>query len=367
MASLGIRLLDRYVMHEFWQLLLVAVGVQAGILLGADQLQDILRSITQAGMPVRTALTVVGLELPWIATYCLPAGVLMGTLIGFRRLSADAEILALRANGVSFLRLLRAPLLVGLFASLISFSLNEFVVPMARETTHKLMVVGVYNSELPFGQNVLVGVREGEDSSLSRILIAEYYRLKRMSNVVVFDLTRRNAVQIINAASGFWQHGQWVLNQGRVYEISSVNTAATIRFFDRLAIPGMTKFSKLPDKQERRPELLNVWQLSEYITCLKNHSPVPFDLLLLFQRKFSQPLGCLAVVFAGAPLGLISHRARSDRGIICGGLILLAYFVLQSTTTALGENGHLDAVTAAWLPNIVLSAVGIVILCLRVD
>jgi lipopolysaccharide export LptBFGC system permease protein LptF len=49
-------------------------------------------------------------------------------------------------------------------------------------------------------------------------------------------------------------------------------------------------------------------------------------------------------------------------GLIYSAAIVFLYYVLQSSSGALGEAGRIDPVVAAWLPNIVIGILGTVIL-----
>ena len=58
--------------------------------------------------------------------------VLMGCMLGITRLNNDSEIIALKAAGLSPLRLIYPLLLVGLAVSMVIFFLNEKIVPVAK-------------------------------------------------------------------------------------------------------------------------------------------------------------------------------------------------------------------------------------------
>ena len=71
---------------------------------GLVQFSDLL---FQSEEPFAETLRVLALSLPHIVVLTLPISFLLGLLIGFGRLSADSELIALRAAGVDLLRLYR--------------------------------------------------------------------------------------------------------------------------------------------------------------------------------------------------------------------------------------------------------------------
>jgi len=149
---IAVKLLDRYIANEFWQPLLFGVGIVTGVWFGADQLKTIFNLVMRAGVPWNMAFAILGLHLPEIIVLTIPIGVLLGTLLVFNRLSGDSEIIALRTSGISFYRIMVAPLVFGCITSLVSFAINEAIVPVANRTSKKLEFLALYKSELPAGQ-----------------------------------------------------------------------------------------------------------------------------------------------------------------------------------------------------------------------
>lgn len=359
---IGVKLLDRYIANEFWQPLLFGIGIVTGVWFGADQLKTIFNLIMRAGVPINMALTILGLHLPEIIVMTIPIGVLLGTLLVFNRLSGDSEIIAMRTSGVSFYRIMMAPLMFGIITSIASFAVNEAVVPNANRTSKKLEFLALYKSELPAGQAHFTYMERGKDLNLDRIFYIGYYNGKTIFNVIILDFTRDKLVQIISAASGIWNHGEWVLNKGRTYVLAGNSDITRILQFERLVIPGIKNAQKVLETGRISPKEMNMIELWNYIQLLKESNAVSNDLLVRFYQKFSQPLACLIVALAGAPLGLLARRSRSNLGLIYSAVIVFIYYVLQSTSGALGEAGRIDPMLAAWMPNIVIGIIGLVIL-----
>jgi lipopolysaccharide export system permease protein len=358
----GLKLLDRYIANEFWQPLLFGIGIVTGVYFGADQLKTIFNLIMKAGVPWNLAMMILGLHLPQIVVLTIPIGVLLGTLLVFNRMSGDSEIIALRTSGVSFYRIMVAPLIFGIVTSLFSFGINEALVPIANQTSKKLEFLALYKSELPAGQANFTYMERGKDLSLSRIFYIGYYDGKAIFNVIILDFTRNKLVQIVSAARGAWKHGEWVLEQGRTYALAGDSDITRILQFEKLTIPGIKNAQQALETQKVAPKDMSIKQLWDYMEVLKQSNSLSSDLIVRFHQKFSQPLACLIVALAGAPLGLLARRSRSNIGLVYSAIIVFVYYVLQSSSGALGESGRLDPIVAAWLPNIVIGTVGVIIL-----
>jgi lipopolysaccharide export system permease protein len=313
-------------------------------------------------VPLHLAFMILGLHLPEIIVLTIPIGVLLGTLLVFNRMSGDSEIIALRTSGVSFYRIMVAPLLFGIATSIVSFGINETLVPIANRTSKKLEFLALYKSELPSGQANFTYMERGKDLALNRIFYIGFYNGKQIYNVIILDFTRNKLVQIISAASGSWGHGEWILEKGRTYVLAGDSDITRILQFEKLVIPGISQAKDLLESQKVPPKDMNLGELQHHMDLLRQTNSLGNDLLVRYYQKFSEPLACLIVALAGAPLGLLARRSRSNIGLVYCAIIVFAYYVLCSSSGALGESGRLDPLLAAWLPNLVIGSVGMIIL-----
>lgn len=361
LSTFKITLLDRYIANEFWQPFLFGVGIVTGVWFGADQLKTIFNLIMKAGVPLNMAFMILGLHLPEIIVMTIPIGVLLGTLLVFNRLSGDSEIIAIRTSGISFYRIMVAPLMFGIITSLMSFGINECVVPVANKTSKKLEFLALYKSELPVGQANFTYMERGKNMTLDRIFYVGYYNGKALFNIIILDFTKNNLVQIISAAQGMWTHGEWSLHNGRTYVLSGQSDIARILQFEKLVLPGIKNAQQALDIKVS-PKDMNMFELANYIHLLEASNSATNDLWVRFYQKFSQPLACLIVALAGAPLGLLGRRSRNNIGFVYSAAVVFLYYVLQSSSGALGEAGRLTPIVAAWLPNVVIGTLGLVIL-----
>ena len=84
--------------------------------------------------------------LPAVSTWTTPISVLVATLLAFGRLSADNEITAMRASGISLYRLVFPLVILGLVISLISYEFNDWIIPALRYKMRQLTVqIGTKN------------------------------------------------------------------------------------------------------------------------------------------------------------------------------------------------------------------------------
>jgi lipopolysaccharide export system permease protein len=360
-----VKLLDRYIAIQFVEILALGTLLIAGIFFGTYEFKRILSLMFECGIPWQSGLMTTALQLPYTCVYCLPAGVLISTMYVLLRQGMDSEIVVLRTTGVSLGRILRPFFALGLICTSISFALNEFVVPTARRTANTLLVVAAYNSELPAACNWSGGAQFG-DREQQKILLVGSFAQRHLCNVVLLDFTQKDIIQLIWSRLGSWQRGNWNLFDGHIYRLSSNDDDVRSSRFSRMVIPGMSQFAVDLSQQRYLPSELTTVELARRIDSIKAAGKhVDPELIRRLHKRFAQPLACLLLVVAAAPLCLLGRRSRGTFGYIYGGTIIAAFFLLQNISAALGENGRLDPVVSSWMPSVALALFGAGLLYVR--
>lgn len=99
--------IDRYVGGQLLAATLTGVLVLSVVLVLANAFKQLFELFLNQNTPSELIFTFLGYILPFSMTFTIPWGFLTGVLLVFGRMSAEHEITALRASGVSILRVCR--------------------------------------------------------------------------------------------------------------------------------------------------------------------------------------------------------------------------------------------------------------------
>jgi lipopolysaccharide export system permease protein len=383
-ARFPIKIIDRYIVSECWLPFSSGCGIVTGVWLGADQVRDAFKLLANTNVDFSIALSIILLNIPQILLVTIPVGVLWATFLVFNRLSSDSEIIAMRASGISLFRITLPVLLFGLIMTGISFFISEVVVTWSEPMAKRIEFAAAYS--IPFSPSMddfayfeRSGGRRIGQGALKRI-----FHVKRvdpvnniLNKVTILDYSQEDVEQIYYADSGRWNPDKngWELMNGISYYVSRVDPAAkshTSRF-DRILIPAGKSTEDLIKKlsEIKGQSLFDLWDTIEKHKTINQGEPVNIQsenihkLLMLFHQKLAYPFSCLAIALAGAPLGILGRRSRTNWGYIQVGVLIFMYYALQSAMNSLGDTGKLDPIIASWLPNIVLATIGSIVLWRR--
>lgn len=125
-----IRKIDRLIIKELYGPWMFGVGLFSALLIAVTYLNKITEYFADQ-VPPAMIWQLILLLLPAVLVKTFTMAVLLAALLGFGRLSADSEIVALRAGGASIYRIVFPVVLFSIGIAAVTFWFDEQVVPSA--------------------------------------------------------------------------------------------------------------------------------------------------------------------------------------------------------------------------------------------
>ena len=139
--------------HIFWNVLvscLGAVGVFGAVLILGNALKDLVGYVFAGQISWTMFFQMIAMLVPYVAAYALPMGVLTGVLLVLGRMSAQQEVTAMRAAGLSVAYIARPILLLGVAGMLLAAAVNFYYMPKARTAYRATLAEAVHRNPLSF-------------------------------------------------------------------------------------------------------------------------------------------------------------------------------------------------------------------------
>jgi lipopolysaccharide export system permease protein len=349
------RILDRYLLREFVLYSLLGISTFVAIFIVVDLFEK-LDIFVDHRTPLLTVARYYAYGLPATLTQVLPVAVLLGSLLGLSTLRKNNEITAMQGSGQSPWRLARPLLLAALAISMAQYAMNELIGPQANARQRRILSEEIKGQSDPDRENrseirLLGGGR--------RFWVARFYeaRTKTLREVSVQVLDQPRLRRRIDAASASWKDGCWRFENG-YYRVFQDSTDTVVRFRKY----GTTELEEVPEDlrtTSRDPFFMSMRDLLVFAHRLRESGGEVQKHLTNFHIRASFPLADLVMVLLGAALSLRVVRGGNIAiGFGISVAVGFAYFALIRVGQALGYNGDLPPILAAWLGNLVFGTLG---------
>ncbi|AER66287.1 permease YjgP/YjgQ family protein [Thermovirga lienii DSM 17291] len=351
-----LRTLDRYILSEVSGAFFFGIAAFAVLLVAGDLLFDIADLIVEKGVSAWAVAKLFAYKLPEVIVMTLPMASLLACLLTFSRLSSQSEIVALRASGVAFQRILVPILIAGTLVSMVALAFNETLVPLSNKAADNILRFEVAK-EKPTMLKEKVFLREESGGTLKRVVYIAKLRYNKgeMEDVLIQDFEKGILNRITNAKRGYWTKEGWVLRDGKVFEVKGGEKVQLLFSFDTQKMPVLFEPQKMV-KVSRNPQEMSALELWEYIKLMKKQGSNLSPLWVLFHLKLALPWACVILALLGTTLGVRPHRSGHGTGLATSVFIVFLYYVLMSFFKSFGEAGHLSPLIAAWMPNLTFFA-----------
>jgi LPS export ABC transporter permease LptF/LPS export ABC transporter permease LptG len=354
------RLLDKYIGREVASHALLGLAVFTFVFF-VPQLVRLMDLVVRHSGGAGTVLLIFLCSLTPVLAFTVPMAVLVGVLIGLGRLSADSEIVALHASGISLRRLLLPIGVVALACGLGTLILTFWVSPAAIRT--------------------LRGLEERVLMSQAAYAIQPRVFDERFPRFILY-------VQDVEAAATRWR-GVFLASSG-ASSATSVTLAQDAQVIDGASPDQIELLLGQGSQHEYDPKEANHYNVTTF-----GQSDIPVDLAsaaigpksvalsnaersmkqlftdrgpnwrearVEFQRRIAFPAACLLFALLGVPIGVRPRRGGRAAGLILTLVLVGGYYFVFVTGTHMAQQGSISPWLGVWGANIVSLVVGIIFL-----
>jgi lipopolysaccharide export LptBFGC system permease protein LptF len=369
-SSNSLKLLHRHILSSHVVTLTITLLVFTFILLVSNVMKDALSILSNQTVGFGIIFQFVGLLIPYALSFSMPMALLAATLLVMGRLSADNELTAARASGISFMELVLPMVGVATFLCFACFYINGFVAPKTRwmfnqafvEVAFKeplsLLEEGTYIKEFP-DLVIFIGKRDLKEKTLENVRITkmlsgemteEIYAekgkvtsdLNLMQIKILLEnvtITQRDPINPTNIEKRRW---------GAFSETYPLDLDLTRLVDQRRTVKDDQHFTS--------------WELWQQIVDLKRQSILATPKLVELHRRSALALAPLAFVMIAIPLGVQVQRRETSIGILVSLILAVLWYFLIVFAQGLKDKPQYYPELILWVPNLLFQLIGGVLL-----
>jgi lipopolysaccharide export system permease protein len=294
---------------------------------------------------------------PYIANMLSPITIFIGTVFMTSRLAARTEIIAMLGSGISFIRLLLPYLAASGLVALGTWYLIGYVIPDANKERIAFELVYVKNPFHFDGRNTHIKIGKN-----SYFYVQTYNNESHEGNLCTLEnLQGSQLLSRLKADRIKWvpETGKWRLENVRIFNFTGKGEG-----LQRLPAKD-TLLSIRPkdfESQYMKFETLTNSELSTFLSELKSRGADNTETYEVEQYlRITYPFSVIILTMIGVILSARKTREGAGLQIALGFVLAFVYIIFYITSRTIAQAGSMDPLLACWLPNIVFSAIGVVL------
>jgi lipopolysaccharide export system permease protein len=322
--------------------------------------------------------------IPFACVYALPMGFITATLLVFGRFSADQELTAARASGISLLSLVTPILLLSLLCCGISACFNLELGPRSHVEFVQLrnaLISNAATAELPEGRFIrdfpgyVFYIGKNNNGELENVLI---YQLENETNANTVWRAAHGRLSSNRAANQLTMylfdahllninaHG----NSIGTFENTSIdfnlNTSTNHAFKPKisdLTFPQLQNELRELENLNSTFTATNAAELRTQLQWLRQQQkdfaePVRVEM----HRQIAFSFACFGFTLIGIPLGIRVHRRETNISIAIALILVMIYYGFIMLGESLAARPEFYPHLILWIPNFIFQTVGAVML-----
>jgi lipopolysaccharide export system permease protein len=351
------KLMDRYIIRELIVPFLTG-SITIALLFAANQLIYIMKTFNVANVPPAAMVQMIFYKMPFWLNMTLPAGISLAASLALTRLSRESEITAMRASGVRVLRVILPVAMFGFVVAVGNFYLVEKIMPIAEQKAHRIEIeVGVANAPM-FRTNVWLSLQQ-YNVSIGEIKAGKDDTLE-IKNIVLGERPGSDTITFMYAPTGLYKRGIWTFDAAQIWVVSPKSMHFEEITGKKVTVPQPIFPSDIFDQSQAPVDKT----AGDLIAAIQAGKRIGRDMTreeIQLHERFSVPAACIVFAIIAPIFAIIFAKTGSFAGVMLSFILVLLYYnAFVISTDIFGKNHWLSPWLAAWLPNFVFAALGLI-------
>lgn len=358
------KLLEGYVWKQWIKTLIGTLLVMIGILILEGMYREF-QELLRYGASISQILLYYTLQIPGFLHILLPIAVFISVLLSLGKLHQNNEIIAMRVSGLSLFQITRWVWISGFLLCLLMLYIDQVIIPKTEAQAEQFLIEleAQHHGEKSKlqGKHQLCGVTF-DSARQHRLWILEFLDAQNgeAKGISVYERNPNGKDKIsLTANSGKFLEGQWHFYgvEESLFDEEG-NEIVQKLSFDEKIYPDFNEFPAAMAAMQKRPKDLSFKEINILLSFLAPETPLYRTYAVLQNFAFATCWTTLVAMICAIPFAIRGVRVNPMVNVAKATTLLFVFYILLNTCQALGTNGHLPIVIAAWLPNVILLGLG---------
>lgn len=371
---------NKYILKQVAASALGTVALFVFVLVLGNVVKEVMGDLTAGRMSISFFLYIVALIIPGVIPYALPLGMLTGILLVFGRMSAQSEIVAMKACGRSLYSMAAPVFFLAMCASLFSLAINFYYAPAAdyayknalkniiRANPLQFITPGSFIKEFP---GYVIYAKEAEGSDLIGFRIWELDGQGRATVAIQSDrgiLSYDDAADeiLLTLKSG-------TAERSRQDDPEDLRKPLPTARFDELVIK--LPLGEIIGSMDKSGKQLKRMTLGELLEARNKWHPRPdsettpelafrdrIEVQLQIQKNFAMAFSIFSMVLLAIPLGIKASRSETFANVGIALALAMSYYLLTVLISWLEKYPTIRPDLLIWIPNIIFQITGVALI-----
>ena len=351
-----IRILDRLIAMTFLRIFALFVLGAPFLFIVGDLVERVDRYLDR-GLTVPELATAYVYMLPQFVSWSFPIAALIAVVFTIHSMTQHREILAAKAGGISFHRLMAPLFVLGLTLTGVGLVLSE-VVPVAQRRSGQIL----RSEEVQRQWRADFVYKTDDDRTLTvRRLNISPPRLTQVVLEVPAGPEGEVAQHLLAMRAPFDSARGWTFVNGTLRILSEGSTSLTFNF-DSLRSSG---FGEPPEgllEGASEEDEMTDDEIDRMVANLTRSGGDVSSLLVEKGKRKAIAVATFVIILFGGPLATSSKRGGRAYGIGVALASVIVYLLLFRLSEAAGRSAALPPRLSVWLPNLLFFACGLILL-----
>jgi LPS export ABC transporter permease LptG len=356
------KILSRYVLREYLQPFLYCFVTFYGLYV-LSTLFGTLSKMTQAHTPLTLAAHYFFAYMSPYVVWLFPASLMLAALYTMWNFCHHSEIIAMRANGLSYATVVMPIMAVAVAISLLCALNQEFYAPGGREFARRVEAANFHKIHADIRPVPFHNYTAHRVWQISRINF-ENPRVLEGVCITTEDATGRK-IQEISCKRAEFLDGVWWLYypQYHAFDASGNRVDPPPSPLLNLSLRAMPQFDEKPVDFVTEVKDWEYLSLREMVAYMHAHPRMAhkdrLSRLCDIHNRIAMPWACIVITLFAIPAGVATGRQSVFKGILLAIGLFFGFYAAVGGCTLLAKFEWLPPWLGAWLPNLAFLGAGI--------